>query len=112
MQRCFYVLGSASGTAALFCGLHGLGTEPGDEVIVPAYIWIVLASAALAVGAISVVVEADKSLTLKPGDVETHLSPAVRDHVGAHVRRTCAHGCIDGCRAAPQLQGNRRCGAS
>ncbi|MER6214089.1 DegT/DnrJ/EryC1/StrS family aminotransferase [Streptomyces sp. NPDC001674] len=32
-----YVLGAASGTAALHMAFHAVGVEPGDEVIVPSY---------------------------------------------------------------------------
>jgi dTDP-4-amino-4,6-dideoxygalactose transaminase len=86
-----YALGVTSGTAALICGLHGLGIGPGDEVIVPAYTWIASASAVLAVGAIPVVAEVDESLTLDPSDVEVRLSPATRAIMPVHMRGAPAH---------------------
>src|SRR5690349_17862298 len=48
-----------SGTAALMCGLQGVGVGPGDEVIVPAYTWMATASAVVAVGAVPVLAEVD-----------------------------------------------------
>ena len=45
-----YALAVTSGTAALICGLQGIGVGPGDEVIVPAYTWIASAEAVMAVG--------------------------------------------------------------
>lgn len=81
-----YALGVTSGTAALICGLQGLGIGPGDEVIVPAYTWIASASAVLAVGAIPVVAEVDESLTLDPADVEARISSATRAIMPVHMR--------------------------
>ena len=81
-----YALGVTSGTAALICGLHGLGIGPGDEVIVPAYTWIASASAVLAAGAIPIVAEVDESLTLDPADVEARISPATRAIMPVHMR--------------------------
>ena len=45
-----HAIAVTSGTAALMCGLAGLGIGPGDEVIVPAYTWMATPMAALAVG--------------------------------------------------------------
>ncbi len=59
-----------SGTAALTCGLVGLGIGPGDEVIVPGYTFMATAIAVLSVGAIPVIAEVDDSLTLDPNDFE------------------------------------------
>ena len=35
-----YTIAMTSGTAALICGLAGMGVGPGDEVIIPAYTFI------------------------------------------------------------------------
>lgn len=81
-----YALGVTSGTAALICGLQGIGVGPGDEVIVPAYTWIASASAVLAVGAVPVVAEVDASLTLDPADVEKRISPRTKAIMPVHMR--------------------------
>jgi 8-amino-3,8-dideoxy-alpha-D-manno-octulosonate transaminase len=75
-----------SGTAALMCGLTGLGIGPGDEVIVPAYTWIASASAVVAVGAVPIMAEVDASLTLDPVDVEKKISPYTRAILPVHMR--------------------------
>jgi 8-amino-3,8-dideoxy-alpha-D-manno-octulosonate transaminase len=81
-----YALGVTSGTAALICGLQGIGVGAGDEVIVPAYTWIASASAALAVGAIPIVAEVDESLTLDPTEIESKISPQTKAIMPVHMR--------------------------
>jgi dTDP-4-amino-4,6-dideoxygalactose transaminase len=79
-------LAVTSGTAALICGLQGIGIGPGDEVIVPAYTWIASASAVLAAGGIPVLAEVDASLTLDPADVEAKITPYTRAIMAVHMR--------------------------
>lgn len=64
-----------SGTAALICALVGIGIEPGDEVIVPAYTFMASALAVTAAGGIPVIADVDETLTLDPKDVERKISP-------------------------------------
>jgi dTDP-4-amino-4,6-dideoxygalactose transaminase len=79
-------LAVTSGTAALICGLRGLGVGPGDEVIVPGYTWIASAAAVLAVGAVPVVAEVDGSLTLDPVDAEARITPYTKAIMPVHMR--------------------------
>jgi 8-amino-3,8-dideoxy-alpha-D-manno-octulosonate transaminase len=81
-----YAVGVTSGTAALICGLVGLGIGPGDEVIVPAYTWIASASAVAAVGAVPILAEVDDSLTLDPADLEHKITPYTRAIQPVHMR--------------------------
>ncbi len=81
-----YALAVTSGTAALICGLAGLGIGPGDEVIVPAYTWIASASAVVAAGAVPILAEVDESLTLDPADVEKNITPYTRAILPVHMR--------------------------
>jgi dTDP-4-amino-4,6-dideoxygalactose transaminase len=81
-------LAVTSGTAALICGLRGIGIGPGDEVIVPAYTWIASASAILACGAVPVVAEVDDSLTLDPADAESRITPYTKAIMPVHMRGT------------------------
>jgi 8-amino-3,8-dideoxy-alpha-D-manno-octulosonate transaminase len=60
-----YGMAVTSCTAALICGLAGLGIGPGDEVIIPAYTWIASASTVVASGAVPIMAEVDESLTLQ-----------------------------------------------
>lgn len=79
-------LAVTSGTAALICGLQGIGVGPGDEVIVPAYTWIATATAVLAVGGIPVIAEVDESLTLDPADVAAKITPHTKALMPVHMR--------------------------
>lgn len=81
-----HALAVTSGTAALICGLQGVGVGPGDEVIVPAYTWIASASAVLAVGAVPVLAEVDETLTLDPADVERKITPHTKAVLPVHMR--------------------------
>jgi 8-amino-3,8-dideoxy-alpha-D-manno-octulosonate transaminase len=81
-----HALAVTSGTAALICGLQGIGVGPGDEVIVPAYTWIASAAAVVAVGGIPVLAEVDETLTLDPSDVEAKITPHTKAIMPVHMR--------------------------
>lgn len=81
-----HALGVTSGTAALICGLQGVGVGPGDEVIVPAYTWIASATAVLAVGAVPIIAEVDESLLLDPVDLEAKITPYTKAVIVVHMR--------------------------
>jgi len=81
-----HALAVTSGTAALMCGLQGLGIGPGDEVIVPAYTWIASPVSVVAVGAVPVIAEVDESLTLDAADVEAKITPYTKAIMPVHMR--------------------------
>ena len=81
-----HALAVTSGTAALICGLQGIGVGPGDEVILPAYTWIASAEAVLAVGAVPVMAEVDETLSLDPQDVEARITPYTKAIMPVHMR--------------------------
>lgn len=81
-----HALAVTSGTAALICGLAGLGIGPGMEVILPAYTWIATASAVVALGAVPVMAEVDESLTLNPDDIENKITSYTRAIIPVHMR--------------------------
>ena len=80
-----HAITTSSGTAALICGLVGLGVEPGDEVIVPAYTFMASALAPLAAGAIPVLAEIDESLTLDAADVARKITRHTRAIMPVHM---------------------------
>lgn len=86
-----HALAVTSGTAALVCGLQGIGVGPGDEVIVPAYTWMASAAAVLAVGGVPVLAEVDESLTLDPEDVQSKLTSHTRAIMPVHMRGVPCH---------------------
>ena len=81
-----YAVAVTSGTAALVCGLQGIGIGPGDEVIVPAYTWIASAAAIVAAGGIPVIAEVDETLLLDPADVERKITPFTKAIMPVHMR--------------------------
>lgn len=81
-----HALAVNGGTSALIAAMVGLGISSGDEVIVPAYTYIATASAALAVRAIPIIAEIDRSLSLDPADVEKKITPRTKAIVPVHMR--------------------------
>jgi dTDP-4-amino-4,6-dideoxygalactose transaminase len=80
-----HALAVNSGTSALVAALVGAGIGPGDEVLVPAYTWVSTAAAALAVGAVPVLVEIDGSLTMDPADLKDRITTRSRAVVPVHM---------------------------
>ena len=80
-----HALAVNSGTSALVAALVGAGIGPGDEVLVPAYTWVSTAAAALAVGAVPVLVEVDGSLTMDPIDLKDRITPRSRAVLPVHM---------------------------
>lgn len=76
---------AGGGTAALICGLVGMGIGPGDEVIVPGYTWMATATSVLAVGAIPVIAEVDETLALDPEDVCRKITSNTRAIIPVHM---------------------------
>ncbi len=81
-----HALAVSSGTAALICGLVGLGIGPGDEVILPGYTYISSAAAVINVRAVPVIAEVDDTLTLDPADVARKITPRTRAIMAVHMR--------------------------
>lgn len=82
---CEYSIAMTSGTAALICGLVGMGIGPGDEVIVPAYTFMATPLAVLAVGAVPVIVEIDETLTMDIGDLERRITKSTKVIIPVHM---------------------------
>ena len=81
----YSLLLSGGGTAALICGLVGVGIGPGDEVLIPSYTFMATASAVLAVGAIPVIVEVDDSCTMDVSDLEKKITPQTKAVIPVHM---------------------------
>lgn len=119
---CQHTILMSSGTAALICGLIGMGIGPGDEVIVPAYTFMATPLAVLAVGAVPVIAEIDETLTIDMKDAEHKITAATKAIIPVHMcgfhcnmdavmRVAAAHGLMvleDACQAAGgSYKGNR-----
>ena len=64
----------SSGTGALHAALSALGAGPGQEIIIPAYMWVAVASAVVNHGAIPVLADVDGSFCLNPAAVESQIT--------------------------------------
>lgn len=83
--RCKHAVAVTSGTGALHTALSALGVGPGQEVIVPAYMWVSIPAAVVNHGAIPVVADIDNTFCLNPTDVEKRITEKTRGIVLAHM---------------------------
>jgi 8-amino-3,8-dideoxy-alpha-D-manno-octulosonate transaminase len=70
-----HALGVNSGSAALHIALCAFGVGPGDEVLVPGYMWVACISAIVRTGAIPRLVDIDNSFCMDPADLERKIGP-------------------------------------
>lgn len=80
-----YALGLTSGTGALQTALSALGVEPGQEVIVPAYMWVSVIAAVVKHGAIPVLADIDQTFCLDPADVARKITPKTAGIILVHM---------------------------
>jgi 8-amino-3,8-dideoxy-alpha-D-manno-octulosonate transaminase len=80
-----HALAVGSGTGALAVALSALGVGPGQQVIVPAYMWVSVAAAVVNQGAIPVLADIDDSFTVNPAAVEQRITPHTRGIVLVHM---------------------------
>ena len=80
-----YAIGVSSGTGALHTALSALGVGPGQEVIVPAYMWVSVLAAVVNHGAIPVLADIDETFCLNPAAVEKCITPKTRGIILVHM---------------------------
>jgi len=80
-----HALAVTSGTGALHTALSALGIGPGDEVIVPAYLWVSVLAAVVNLGAIPVLADIDGTFCLDPTEVRRQITPRTRGIVLVHM---------------------------
>jgi len=81
-----YAIATASGTASLHLALVGVGVQPGDEVIVPAFTFIATAQAVVAAKAIPIFVDIDPvTYCLDPSKVERAITGKTKAIMPVHV---------------------------
>ncbi|MEO1016094.1 MAG: DegT/DnrJ/EryC1/StrS family aminotransferase [Pseudomonadota bacterium] len=76
---------TVSGTFALSAAMIAVGLGPGDEVLIPAHTYMATATAVLTTGAIPVIVDIDKSITIDPLAVEAAIGPRTKAVVPVHM---------------------------
>ncbi|HPP54557.1 MAG TPA: aminotransferase class I/II-fold pyridoxal phosphate-dependent enzyme, partial [Thermoguttaceae bacterium] len=80
-----YALAVNSGTGALTTAMAALGIGPGDEVIVPSFMWVATVAAVVQANAIPVLCEVDESFTMAPADLEKKITRRTRLIVPVHM---------------------------
>ena len=80
-----HALAVTSGSAALQTALSALAVGPGQEVIIPAYLWVAVVAAVVNLGAIPVLADIDQTFTLDPRDVERHITPRTTGIIVVHM---------------------------
>lgn len=80
-----YALAVNSGTGALAVCLKAMDIGPGDEVIIPSFMWIATISAVVEVNAIPVIAEVDETYTLDPDDFERKITERTRAVIPVHM---------------------------
>jgi dTDP-4-amino-4,6-dideoxygalactose transaminase len=80
-----YAVAVASGTGALHTALAALGVGPGQEVIVPAYLWVSVIAAVVNLGVVPVLADIDDTFCLNPAEVEKQITPRTRGIILVHM---------------------------
>ena len=80
-----HALAVTSGTGALHVALSALGVAPGQEVIVPAYLWVSVAAAVVNLGAIPVLADIKETFCLDPSDVRRRITPGTKGIIAVHM---------------------------
>jgi dTDP-4-amino-4,6-dideoxygalactose transaminase len=80
-----YALAVNSGTAALGVALSALGVGPGQEVIIPAYLWVAVAAVVVNRGAIPVLADINDTFCLDPKSVEEKISGKTTGIIVVHM---------------------------
>lgn len=80
-----HALAVSSGTAALTIAFSALGIGPGDEVLVPGYLWVSCVSAVVRAGAIPKLVDIDETFCMDPDDLKRKIGPHSRAVLCVHM---------------------------
>jgi dTDP-4-amino-4,6-dideoxygalactose transaminase len=88
-----HAIAVSSGTAALSVAMGALGIGPGDEVLVPGYLWVSCLSAIVRLGAIPRLVDVDDTFCMAPSDLQKKIGPHSRAVLLVHM--SGAPGAVD-----------------
>ena len=69
-----FSLGVSSGTQAIYISLAALGVGPGDEVLVPGYLWPSCLNGIVRLGAIPRLVDIDETFTMSVEDLQNKIT--------------------------------------
>lgn len=80
-----YAVAVASATSGLSIAMSALELGPGDEVLIPGYLWVSCVAAVVRAGAIPRLVDIDDSFSIDPIDLERKISPHTRAVLAVHM---------------------------
>jgi dTDP-4-amino-4,6-dideoxygalactose transaminase len=80
-----HCLATNSGTGSLHVALAALGVGPGQEVIVPAYMWVSVVAAVVNLGAIPRLADIDVTFCLDPAAEEAKITPRTSGIIAVHM---------------------------
>lgn len=86
-----HALAVSSGTAALAVAVAALEIGPGDEVLIPGYLWVSCVSAVVRNGAIPRLVDMDATYCMDPADVARKIGPHTRAVLCVHMSGAPGH---------------------
>ncbi|WP_112321725.1 DegT/DnrJ/EryC1/StrS family aminotransferase [Oceanibium sediminis] len=103
-----HALAVSSGTAALTIALSALEIGPGDEVLVPGYMWVSCISAIVRAGAIPRLVDIDATFCMDPADLARKINSRSRAVLLVHMSGAPGHVAeiaeIAQCRGIPLIE--------
>ena len=70
-----HALGVGSGTEAIYISLAAFGVGPGDEVLLPGYLWTSCINGIVRLGAVPRLVDIDETFTMDPEDLRRKITP-------------------------------------
>ncbi|MFO7323098.1 MAG: aminotransferase class I/II-fold pyridoxal phosphate-dependent enzyme [Chloroflexota bacterium] len=78
-----------SGTGALSAAMAAADVGPGDEVLLPGYLWVACISAVVRAGAIPRLVDIDATFTMDPADLERKINARTKTVLLVHMSGAC-----------------------
>ena len=70
-----HALAVSSGTEAIYISLAAMDVGPGDEVLIPGYLWTSCINGIVRLGAIPRLVDIDDTFDMSPDDLERKIGP-------------------------------------
>lgn len=78
-----------SGTGALGVAMAAADVGPGDEVLIPGYMWVACLSSVVRAGAIPRLVDVDDTFTMNPDDLESKINSRTKAVLDVHMSGAC-----------------------
>ncbi len=86
-----HALAVSSATAGLHIALGALGIGPGDEVLLPGYLWVSCISSIVRLGAIPRLVDIDDTFGMDPEDLKRKITPRSKAILLVHMSGAPGH---------------------